>query len=97
VADAITINENSEKACVELQVENCVLLPFAKKEIQRNSFFNRFPLCPIKNMIMGVLDEFGENTEIRTYEMKGDQCNVVIGLIEELPMEKELKEMKPKK
>ena len=44
----------------------------------------------------GSVDEFGENTEIRTYDLDGDQCHVVIGLIEELPMEKELKEMKIK-
>lgn len=93
-ADSVTVVENKPKECVELRVENCVLRPYSEGELKRSPFFKTMPLCPIKNMVMGVLEEKGENTEMRAFEQQGNQCFLVIGLIEELPMERELREMK---
>lgn len=90
IADSITVTENRERECVELQAENCILLPFARREAERNLFFKRVPLCPIKNMIMDVLEKKGKSTEVRNFDIQYNRCRIVIGIIEELPMEKEL-------
>jgi hypothetical protein len=92
IADSINVSENRERECVELQAENCILLPFARREAERNSFFKRVPLCPIKNMIMDVLEKKGKTTEVRAFDIREGLCSIVIGVIEELPMEKELRE-----
>lgn len=62
-------NRDRESECVELQAENCILLPFARREAKRNPFFIRVPLCPIKNMIMDVSGKKGESTEVRTFDI----------------------------
>jgi len=96
VADSINVTENTEKGCIDLEVGNCVLLPFAKREIERNPWFKRKPLCPIKNVIMRFLENKGENPEVWTFDLNGDRCHILIGLIGEVPMEKELKEAERK-
>lgn len=96
VADSMEVTENKEDDCVEVRVENCVLLPFMRKMLKRNPMLKSLPLCVVNNMIMGVLENKGDNTELRSYRMNGNQCHSIIGLIEELPMEKELRRMKRK-
>ena len=96
IADSMEVRENRDDDCVEVRIENCALLPFMRKMLKRNPMLESFPLCVVNNMIMGVLENKGDNTELRSYRMNGNQCHSIIGLIEELPMEKELRSLKKK-
>ncbi len=74
---------------VALDVDQCVLLTADKRMLET---YNQVMLCPLMNIMAGLVDETGIATERRTVTIEGAQCRAVFGLIGTLAMEAELQD-----
>lgn len=89
VADKVSLT-TEEKSGVGIKIHNCLLLPVEEKMRENEKTLRRL-FCPVANIVREVFERMGINTEVRSWEVGSDQCCHVVGLIDELAMEKELK------
>lgn len=89
VAEKVSLSIE-EKSGVGIKVDNCLLLPVEKK-MKENEMRLRRLFCPVANIVREVFERSGINTEVRSWHIDSVHCSHVVGLIDELAMEKELK------
>jgi len=89
VADKVVL-ASEERSGVGLHVSNCMLLPVEERMKQKGKNLRRL-FCPVVNIVREVFERMGINSEVRSWDIGCDKCYHVVGLIDELAMEKELK------
>ena len=90
VCESVHINLDEEESTITIKAKNCLLLSL-EKNLKEKLRMDKFIICPFVNIAIEAMNRTGTEAEKRTFNIVGEECHHVIGLIPELEMETELK------
>jgi hypothetical protein len=90
VCESAQIKIDEKEGVMHISVKNCCLLPLEKR-IREELKLTNFVVCPVVNAVSEAMNRAGVEVEKRSYKIEGEKCQHILGLIDELAMEKEIK------